>query len=67
MCQEQGGTRIGRSGLSDLGIELVDLRGQPDKQLEIVVATARGVTGKEQAVERGTPTLGQSFERSARR
>src|SRR5262249_43279619 len=56
--QEQGGPRIGRHGLSDLGIELVDLRGQPGKQLEIVVATARGVTGKEQAFERGTPALG---------
>src|SRR5262249_42209301 len=56
--QKQGSTRIRRSGVSDLGIELVDLHGQPLQQLEIVVATARGVTRQEQVIECGAPTLG---------
>src|SRR5262249_29003581 len=55
--EQQGGSRIGSSGRSDLSIEIVDPGGQPHEQIEVVVATARGVTGKDEAFEGGASTL----------
>jgi hypothetical protein len=55
--EEQGGTRIGTGGGGDLSVEMVDPHRQPPQQLEIVIATAGGVTGKGERFEGGAPML----------
>jgi hypothetical protein len=56
--EQQGGSWIRRRGGSDLSIEIVDPRGQPHEQIEVVVAAAPGVTGKDEASEGDASPLG---------